>query len=173
MEAGRFREDLYYRIAVMHLTVPPLRERLDDIPVLVQHLVRLLTERRGITIDQVPVEVMRRLQAYAWPGNVRELKNVLERAVLVSGGGVLRLAEPLRNVQPGQGQPEEQPSSVRVGMTLAEVERQHIVETLEACGKISGPGGASEALGLADSTLRYRMKKLGIPIGRRTRPETE
>jgi chemotaxis protein methyltransferase CheR len=173
MADGRFREDLYYRVAVFSLTVPPLRERLDDIPVLVQHFVRLLTERRGIKIDQVPVEVMRRLQAYSWPGNVRELKNVLERAVLVSGGGVLRLAEPLRDSQPGNGHPEEERPSTRVGMTLAEVERQHIVETLEACGKISGPGGASEALGLPDSTLRYRMKKLGIPLGRQTRPETD
>ena len=154
------------------MTVPPVRERLDDIPVLVQHFVRLLSERRGIKIDQVPAEVMRRLQAYAWPGNVRELKNVLERAVLVSGGGVLRLAEPLRNSQPGNGQPEEKRPPTRVGMTLAQVERQHIVETLEACGKISGPGGASEALGLADSTLRYSMKKLGIVMGRRARSET-
>ena len=173
VQEGIFREDLYYRIAVMQLTVPPLRERLDDIPVLVQHFGRLLAERRGINIDQVPGEVMSRLQAYSWPGNVRELKNVLERAVLVSGGGVLRLAEPLTNDQQGNVQPTEDRPSTRVGMTLAEVERQHIVETLEACGKISGPGGASEALGLADSTLRYRMKKLGIPLSRQARPETD
>jgi len=168
MEAGHFREDLFYRVAVYPITVPPLRDRRDDIPVLVQHFTRHFAQRRGLSLDEVPAEVMRRLQTYDWPGNVRELQNVIERAVLTSSGGVLRLAEPLKSDPNGKAASRDTVSEVS-GLTLDEVERRYIVEVLEATrGQISGAGGAAEILGLHANTLRYRLKKLGITVGRKT-----
>jgi transcriptional regulator with GAF, ATPase, and Fis domain len=167
-EAGRFREDLYYRVAVYPLTVPPLRLRTDDIPLLVQHFVQHFSERRGVRIDQVPAEVMRRLQGYDWPGNVRELQNVIERAVLTSQGPVLQLAETLANQNPTKK--TQQPAVAgKPDLTLDEVERRYIVQVLEATeGQVSGRDGAAEILGLHANTLRYRMKKLGIAVGKKT-----
>jgi len=160
VEAGRFREDLYYRLEVYPLTVPPLRERREDIPLLVQHFARVLGARHGVVIEEIPPEVLRRLGAYDWPGNVRELMNVVERAVLTSAGGVLKLATPLQAVASGTS-PAETPRAVLT--TLREVESAHISAVLEACnGKIAGSGGAAEVLGLHPNTLRSRIKKLGI-----------
>jgi len=168
MEAGQFREDLFYRVAVYPITVPPLSDRRDDIPILVQHFVQHFARRRGTRIDQVPAEVMRRLQAYDWPGNVRELQNVIERAVLTSTDGVLRLAEPLKSASNGKTATQEPVPEVS-GLTLDEVERRYIVQVLGATGgQVSGDGGAAEILGLHANTLRYRMKKLGIKVGRNT-----
>jgi PAS domain S-box-containing protein len=168
MEAGRFREDLFYRVAVYPITLPPLRDRADDIPLLIEHFVKLFAGRRGLRVDEIPAELMRRLQAYHWPGNVRELQNVIERAVLTSSGGVLRLAEPLRDDSIGSANTSGVELEV-VGSTLEEVERHHIVKTLEATGgQVSGAGGAAETLGLHANTLRYRMKKLGIKVSRKT-----
>jgi PAS domain S-box-containing protein len=165
--AGGFREDLFYRISVFPITVPPLRDRRDDIPSLVQHFTRHFARRRGRDISEIPAEVMRRLESYQWPGNVRELQNVIERAVLTSTGGVLKLAEPLLNDfgKPVSPDPPEMDEGL---MTLADLERRHIERVLASTrGKISGPGGAAEVLGLHANTLRYRMKKLGISAGRR------
>jgi PAS domain S-box-containing protein len=166
METGRFREDLFYRVAVYPITVPPLRDRREDIPSLVEHFAKNFAQRRGLSISEIPPEVIRRLVAYRWPGNVRELQNVIERAVLTSTGGVLKLAEPLRN---GAGE-EVATNDPEVGqdlMTLGEVERAHIVRVLASTkGKISGAGGAAEVLDLHANTLRYRMKKLSISTGR-------
>ena len=168
MEAGRFREDLFYRIAVYPITVPPLGDRREDIPLLVEHFVQHFAQRRGLRIDEIPAEVMRNLRAYDWPGNVRELQNVIERAVLTTTDRVLRLAEPLKSAaheivasrENGSGAPD---------LTLDEVERRYIVRVLEATeGQISGARGAAEILGLHANTLRYRMKKLGITVGRKT-----
>ena len=97
MESGGFREDLFYRVAVYPITVPPLRDRTADIPPLVHHFVQHFAMRRGRRVDEIPAEVLRRLQDYHWPGNVRELQNVIERAVLTSPDSVLHLAEPLQN----------------------------------------------------------------------------
>ena len=161
--AGRFREDLFYRLNVFPITVPPLRDRREDIPLLVQHFLRQIGERAGKTCREVPPAVLRALARYSWPGNVRELRNVLERAVLQSSDGVLRLAEPLE-VPPALAAgpaPESAPA------TLQEVERRHILATLElTSGRISGAGGAAEILGLNANTLRSRMKKLGIEAKR-------
>jgi chemotaxis protein methyltransferase CheR len=168
MEAGRFREDLFYRIAVYPITVPRLGDRREDIPLLVEHFVQHFAQRRGRRIDEIPAEVMRRLRAYDWPGNVRELQNVIERAILTTTDRVLRLAEPLKsaanenvaNRENGSGAPD---------LTLDEVERRYIVRVLKATeGQISGDGGAAEILGLHANTLRYRLKKLGITVGRKT-----
>jgi chemotaxis protein methyltransferase CheR len=166
IEAGRFREDLFYRIAVYPITVPPLRVRREDIPPLVEHFARQYAQRRGKRIDEVPAELMRRLLAYDWPGNVRELQNVIERAVLTSSGPDLRLAEPLESAgRRVSATPESGLDAA--GLTLDEVERNHIARVLESVGgQISGKDGAAEILGLHANTLRYRMKKLGIPVGR-------
>jgi chemotaxis protein methyltransferase CheR len=164
MEVGRFREDLFYRIAVYPITVPPLRDRQDDIPLLVRHFAEHFSQRRGRHVDEIPGEVLRRLQSYHWPGNVRELQNVVERAVLTSSGGVLKLAEPLRN---GERSVPDAPANGKRLLTLDEVDRAHIERVLSATrGKISGTGGAAEILGLHANTLRYRMKKLRISTGR-------
>ena len=168
MEAGRFREDLFYRVAVYPITVPALRDRPEDIPLLVQHFVQHFAQRRARRIDEVPTEVMRRLQAYHWPGNVRELQNVIERAVLTSSDRVLRLAEPLKTN--GNDKVATRVIDLEApDLTLDEVERRYIVRVLEATtGQVSGAGGAAEILGLHANTLRYRMKKLGIRVGRKT-----
>ena len=166
MEGGRFREDLFYRIAVYPITVPPLRDRRDDIPLLVQHFAQHFAHRRGRRIDEVPAEVMRRLQTYDWPGNVRELQNVIERAVLTSSGGILRLAEALKSEPDGKEATSELDGP---HLTLDEVERRYIVRVLETTGgQVSGAGGAAEILGLHANTLRYRMKKLGIAVSKTT-----
>jgi formate hydrogenlyase transcriptional activator len=153
----QFRSDLYYRVNVFPITVPPLRERPDDIPLLVQHFVQQATRRMHKMIDTIPSETVEALMRYRWPGNIRELENVIERAVILSPGPVLRLS--LRDlksrIMPGQNTDRHQ--------TLEEVERNHILKTLkDTRWVLSGPGGAAARLGLNRSTLYFRMKKLGI-----------
>ena len=155
VEEGRFREDLYYRLTVFPLTVPPLRDRKEDIPLLVNHFVRAFSAAKGRAIDQIPPAVIDRLSAYAWPGNVRELQNVIERAVITASSSTLKLADPLEG--------ETSVRSVASGQTLEDVEREHILQVLARCkGQVAGRGGAAEILGLHPSTLRSRMKKLGV-----------
>ncbi|MEX1309520.1 MAG: sigma-54 dependent transcriptional regulator, partial [Candidatus Sulfomarinibacteraceae bacterium] len=163
VEAGRFREDLFYRLEVFPITVPPLRDRREDIEILVRHFARSLAKRHRIVITEIPSEVMRKLENYDWPGNVRELQNVIERAVLTSGDGVLRLADPLQ-ARNGNGQEDEPPTPRgRTFRTLEDVQREHIVAVIDACeGQIAGAGGAAEILGVHPNTLRSRLKKLGI-----------
>ncbi len=155
---GRFREDLFYRLNVFPITVPPLSQRTEDIPLIVDALIARMNKQLGRGITSVPQEVMRALQGYSWPGNVRELENVIERAVIMTKGPVLRLSEQLGAVQPPSAGPREP-----IPSGLADVERSHIQKTLEKLKwKIEGPGGAALALGLKPSTLRTRMQKLNI-----------
>ena len=151
---GNFREDLYYRLNVFPITMPPLRDRLDDIPFLVDFYVRKISKRMGKTIETIPVNVMGALQNYHWPGNVRELENVLERAVINSSGSKLRLVDELKKPL----------KELRISQkTLESVERDYIVQTLEQTGwKVGGKNSAAEILGLDRSTLRARMRKLDI-----------
>ncbi len=161
--AGRFREDLFYRLEVYPITVPPLRERTEDIPPLVFHFLRRVNEKRSVKVEEVPTEVLRRLKNHPWPGNVRELWHVVERAALASPQEVLRLAEPLR-VNEAQAI-KQAPASVDGNgvLTLDELERRHIRAVIDIChGQIAGAGGAAEKLGLHANTLRSRMKKLGV-----------
>ena len=155
MEAGRFRADLYYRLSVFPIQIPPLRDRREDIPHLVWHFVGRFQEEMGRTIDRIPASVMEALTNYSWPGNVRELQNVIERAVVMTRGRTLQLDEPFlagRRPTPSAGSDR-----------LEEIERHHILRVLEACGwRIKGPGNAADRLGLHPSTLRHRMNKLGI-----------
>jgi formate hydrogenlyase transcriptional activator len=153
----QFRSDLYYRLNVFPIRVPPLRERPEDIPLLVQHFVQQATQRMRKAIDTIPSETMEGLIRYRWPGNIRELENVIERAVILSPGPVLRLSlQDLKSrIAPGQNTDRHQ--------TLEEVERNHILKTLkETRWVLSGPSGAAACLGLNRSTLYFRMKKLGI-----------
>jgi formate hydrogenlyase transcriptional activator len=151
----RFRADLYYRLNVFPISLPPLRERAADIPDLVWHFVQKFCERMNRQIDVVPDEVMEALQAYHWPGNIRELQNLIERAVVLSPGTVLR--PPLSGLRAALPHTPEFAAESR---TLAEAERDHIVEVLaQSRGVISG---AAVRLGMKRTTLQYRMRKLGI-----------
>ena len=152
---GRFREDLWYRLNIFPITMPPLRERQDDIPLLVDFYVKKIAKRLGKTIEIIPEGVMAALQGYHWSGNIRELENVLERAVINSSGPKLRLVDELR--KPAKDAATTGPR------TMEAVEREHILRVLELTNwKVSGKGSASEILGLDRSTLRARMAKLNI-----------
>ena len=154
VEAGRFREDLWYRLSVFPITVPPLRQRKEDIPLLVEHFVRRYAKKSGKTITEVSPRAMQILQAHSWPGNVRELGNVIERAAIHTQGGVLKLVDRFEPVL------QEEPSGLQ---TLQELEHDYIVRTLENTGwRIEGQYGAAKILGLNPSTLRTRLQKLGI-----------
>jgi chemotaxis protein methyltransferase CheR len=156
VQKGRFREDLWYRLSVFPITVPPLRQRKEDIPLLVNFFIKRFNKEMGKTITSVPKTIMDSLLAYPWPGNVRELKNVIERAVITTHGTTLELMSEFKLEKETAG-PKPQ------GKGLADIEYQFILETLEKTRwKIEGPSGAAQILGLKPSTLRYRMKKLGI-----------
>ncbi|MEJ2657896.1 MAG: sigma 54-interacting transcriptional regulator, partial [Desulfobacterales bacterium] len=151
---GRFRQDLWFRVNVFPITLPPLRHRREDIPLLVEFFVKKISTRLGKSIDYIPKSVMDALQNYHWPGNVRELEHVVERAVINSSGNKLRLMDRLENPQKGLT------TAIK---TLETVEHDHIVRTLEETRwKVAGKNGAAEILGLNPSTLRARMRKLGI-----------
>jgi formate hydrogenlyase transcriptional activator len=151
---GTFREDLWYRLNIFPITMPPLRERREDIPLLVNYFIDKITKRLGKTISLVPVNVMDVLQTYHWPGNIRELENVLERAVINSSGPKLHLVDDLK--KPNK-------DFTKANRTLADVEREYILRVLEQTHwKVSGNSSAAEILGLDRSTLRARMRKLDI-----------
>jgi len=151
---GRFREDLWYRLNIFPITVSPLRDRADDIPLLVNHYTKKIAKRLGKTIEIIPINVMQALQQYHWPGNIRELENVLERGVINSSGPKLRLIDELD--KPFRALTSNQ-------QTLEAVERAYILQVLAQTNwKVGGKSSAAEILGLERSTLRARMRKLNI-----------
>ncbi len=155
VKRNEFRSDLYYRLNVFPIPLPPLRERQEDIPALVTHFVEILGRRMGKRIENIPAETMSALTSHEWPGNIRELQNFIERSVILSAGAVLRppLAELKRC-------PEVQSMGA---ITLEEAERDHIRKTLEQTRwVVAGPNGAAARLGIKRSTLYFRMQKLGI-----------
>jgi PAS domain S-box-containing protein len=155
--AGTFRKDLYYRLSVVPISIPPLRDRPEDIPALVRSVATELGERMGRRVTTIPRRVIERLQRYAWPGNVRELRNVVERALILGSGSSLDI--PLSSSDPAIDTKGHEPPD----LTLEESERRHIVRTLQkTAGRIRGKGGAAERLGVHEATLRSRMKVLGI-----------
>ena len=152
---GRFREDLFYRLNVFPITVPPLRQRADDIPLLTHFFVERASKRLGKSIEHISERTVQKLQSYAWPGNVRELENVIERAVINSSGSKLHLADGLNG-----SLHKTEPSPLK---TLQEVEKNHILQVLEFTSwRIDGDKGAALILEMNPSTLRSRMRKLGI-----------
>jgi formate hydrogenlyase transcriptional activator len=154
MNQGRFRDDLFFRLNIFPIHVPPLRQRREDIPDLVHHFLRHFGRRMNKPIDHISPATMNLLKEYHWPGNVRELENLIERAMIVSSGDTL-LVDP-HWLQPALAVREErQPSA-----SLAEMERQAILAALERChGRIYGAGGAAAALGLKPTTLYGKMRK--------------
>ena len=188
---GRFRSDLYYRLNVFPLVLPPLRERRDDIPPLVRHFTQRFARRMGRRIETIPSAVMEALVRYPWPGNIRELQNVIERAVILSPGPSLQV--PLGDLEVGGqaseagGQRSERAgltladaereetyhhggtklTTERSDLTLADAEREQILGALRETGWVmGGPKGAAARLGIKRSMLYWKMKKLGI-----SRPE--
>jgi formate hydrogenlyase transcriptional activator len=154
---GRFREDLYYRLNVFPVSLPPLRKRIDDIPQLVRHFVDKYARKMGKSIETIPKTAMKSLQQYAWPGNIRELEHIIERAVITTEGNVIQLSD---NLEPLKNQEIVTESTPR---DLAGMERDHILSVLKETGwKIEGPSGAASILKLHPSTLRFRIKKLNI-----------
>jgi formate hydrogenlyase transcriptional activator len=161
IEQGAFRSDLYYRLGVFPIHMPPLRERRGDIPLFVWYFITDLQARLGKRIDEVPASVMEEMVEYEWPGNVRELQNVVERAMILSPDNCLKLDGLSNNRRVRKSSPARAINNAAA--SLEDVERGHIVMTLEDCDwKVRGEGGAAERLGLKRSTLQSRMKKLGI-----------
>jgi formate hydrogenlyase transcriptional activator len=155
----QFRHDLYYRLNVFPILIPPLRDRREDIPVLVRHFLQQYGRRMKKEIETIPDRTMKALLEYDWPGNIRELENFIERLVILSRGPELEL--PLGELAPRR----KFPAAISVGnfITLEEAQRGHIVRTLKDTNwVIGGPAGAAARLGTKRTTLQYRMKKLGI-----------
>jgi formate hydrogenlyase transcriptional activator len=158
---GKFREDLFYRLNVFPLRLPPLRERAGDVPLLVQFLVDKFRARIGKPITRVSPQTMRRLVEYPWPGNVRELENVIERAVILAAGPVLEVGPELLGGAPPPGMAPA--SATSAAMDMESVEREHVRRVLEQTGwVIEGPKGAAQVLNVHPNTLRSRLKRLGI-----------
>jgi transcriptional regulator with GAF, ATPase, and Fis domain len=163
---GRFREDLYYRLNVVPIEVPPLRQRGDDVVVLANAFAARVAKRIGRAVEPLSAEDAAQLRSYAWPGNIRELQNVIERAVITSVNGRLDLArflQPTAVSAPPVATDRERSGAIRTVRELEEIERASIVAALESAhGRVAGADGAAERLGTKPSTLRSRMKALGI-----------
>ena len=155
VQRGAFRADLYYRLNIFPIQVPPLRERADDVPLLARHFVREFACRMGKSVDRIEAKALNRLTSYSWPGNVRELANVLERAVILCEADTI--------LEPHLGtlnQPAVAPDRF---LTLEEMERHHILRALERTGGVlAGPQGAAKLLGMSRSTAWSRIRRLGI-----------
>jgi formate hydrogenlyase transcriptional activator len=155
VKAGRFRADLYYRLNVFPITVPPLIERKEDIPELIDFFIKTYSAQKGKSLNGISTSDMDRLIHYNWPGNVRELENIIERAVILSKGPLVQIPE-LWGVHPDA-------PPLKAGLTLKNNERNHILWALQKTKwKINGPDGAAQILDIHPSTLQSRMKKLGI-----------
>ena len=162
INADRFRQDLFYRLNVFPLTVPPLRQRKEDIPILVEAFVERYARQMGKRITSISKETMQSMVDYSWPGNIRELQSIIERAIILCPGPVFQLTDKLTVAPPAR--------SFEVG-TMKEIERQHVLQVLsETSGRIEGKKGAAMILGINPSTLRARMRKLGIVRYAETKP---
>lgn len=154
VKEGKFRDDLFYRLNVFPILIPPLRERLEDIPLLVWTFVEEFQRKMGKRVDRIPSKEMEALQAYSWPGNIRELRNIIERAIIISNSPKLHI--PIASI-PSEARPDKD--------DLQEIERNHILKVLEKTNwRLMGKGGAAESLGLKRTTLQSKMKKLGLTL---------
>ena len=168
IRAGTFRQDLWFRLNVFPIEVPPLRKRKDDMPILVQYLVNSKLYEMNLSFEpDLSPEVMEKLTAYDWPGNIRELQNVLERALILSDGGRLRIPDLAPRPMDGSGASPTPSAANGRFLSMDEMITRHIHESLKLSnGKVGGPGGAAELLQMHPSTLRARMKKLNISTRR-------
>lgn len=160
---GNFRSDLYFRLNVFPVDLPALRKRKEDVALLAQHFVNKYSKKMGKSVSVIPKQVQAKLEKYHWPGNVRELENIIERAIIISSGRELEFGDWLED------KPEVTAASIQddILVSMEEMERQYIVKVLKAChGKVSGKGGTAETLEMNPATLRSRMAKLGIKMGR-------
>ncbi len=164
IEDGSFRSDLYYRLNVFPITIPPLRDRVEDIPALAEHFAQQCARRLGRPAPSIPDAVMGALKQWTWPGNIRELQNVIERAVIQSHGPQLEL--PLQDIQPKarrSASSSKAPATAKPATTFVDAEREAILRALrESGGVIAGPSGAAARLGLRRTTLHSKMQRLGI-----------
>jgi len=152
VDQGKFREDLFYRLNVFPIAIPPLRERTEDIPALVWHILKDLGKRMGRKIEGVHASTMQDFQRYGWPGNIRELRNVIERNLILNTGAIFRAEIP-----------ELEPGMRHSPRRLHEVEAEHMRAVLQTTRwRVRGKGGAAEIIGLKPTTLEAKMKKLGI-----------
>jgi formate hydrogenlyase transcriptional activator len=150
--AGRFRRDLYYRLNVFPILIPPLRERSEDVPPLVWAFVKQHEKKMGKRVDHIPHKDMEAMQRYPWPGNARELRNIVEHAMITSSGGKLHLRPP-----------DQTSGDIPTSGSLEDVERRHVLRVLSETGwRVAGKGGAAEILGMKRTTLLSKIKKLGI-----------
>lgn len=157
---GTFREDLFYRLNVFPITIPPLRQRKEDIPLLVKFFVDKMNKKIGKKITTVTSDTMNTLQQYHWPGNIRELESVIERAVILSQGSVLQVLDRFDTFRKTDELVAQDSGDVRA---LSELEQSHILQVLhKTAWRIEGKNGAAKLLGLNPSTLRARMRKHGI-----------
>jgi transcriptional regulator with PAS, ATPase and Fis domain len=158
VKAGRFRSDLYYRLNVFPITLPPLRDRLEDIEALTDFFLTKYGKNTGKKITRITPKALQQLRSYLWPGNVRELEHVLERSVLLAADHIIKEV-----YLPGAAGDASQIPQMPVNRSLEEVERAYIIEVLKRCsGKISGTGGAAEILDIPGNTLHSKIKKLQI-----------
>jgi formate hydrogenlyase transcriptional activator len=168
VEAQQFRADLFYRLHVFPVHVPSLRERPEDIPLLVCHFTQQFARRMRKTIETIPASTMQSLMRYPWPGNIRELQNIIERAVILSPGPVLQVCRTdllprATEMMPMPHEPLDRARCTPLRSALADTERRRILRALEECKwMVAGPDGAAVRLGLKRSTLQYRMQKLGL-----------
>ncbi|MBI4519680.1 MAG: sigma 54-interacting transcriptional regulator, partial [Gemmatimonadetes bacterium] len=158
IEQGRLREDLFYRLSVFSVTLPPLRQRPEDLPLLTQHFIRHFNEKHGTSVEGVKESVLERMSAYAWPGNVRELRNVIERAVILAGEGWIEPTHlpPYLTGEEGPGGPGDPRVVLPVGITAAEAEKRLILKTLEEVGH--NKAEAARRLDLDVKTIRNKLK---------------
>ncbi len=172
VQDGDFREDLYYRLNVFPITVPPLRDRADDIALLASAFAQKFARKIGCTLEPLSEECIRRLKACSWPGNVRELENVIERAVITAQGGCLNLDRALPETVEGVASQRaiaspEKDQQIRTVQELQALERDNLIRALETTGwRVSGKSGAAQLLSMNPSTLNSRMKALGIKRSR-------
>jgi transcriptional regulator with GAF, ATPase, and Fis domain len=164
-EAGRFRQDLYYRLSVFPVVIPPLRKRKDDIPLLVEHFLEASSRKVGRPKPPLTLAAVQRLQQYDWPGNVRELQHVVERAVITSTKGRLNIELPLETKSARASDSAAVENQVQTDAQIRQIEANNIrAALLAANGKVSGPGGAAGLLGLKPTTLASRVKALRITL---------
>ena len=172
-EAGKFRQDLYYRLSVFPIELPPLRRRKDDIPLLAEHFLELSARRAGKPKLPLTLAAVQQLQPYDWPGNVRELQHVIERAIITSTGSRLNIELPVSNRIRRATESDDTKSLIRTDAQIRQIEADNIRAALKAAnGKVSGPGGAAQLLGMKPTTLASRIRALEVVLSNNRSPNS-